>query len=191
MQSRLKQLSIYLPAVFIALLLSACENDLNKVKAIAAADATKPIQRTTGVDMILSDSGFVKAQLTAPLLIQYDTKKDPYSVMPKGVKVVLYNRALKEDINIIADTGYYYKEKDLIIFHKNVVATRNDGIVYRSEELIWDKNKKQTYSNKNVLMTKPNGEQMTGTSFVSDDKFLNPKFQNSTAIIHVDGGLAQ
>ena len=191
MQSRLKQLSIYLPAVFIALLLSACENDLNKVKAIAAADATKPIQRTTGVDMILSDSGFVKAQLTAPLLIQYDTKKDPYSVLPKHVKVVFYNADLKEAGNIVADTGYYYKEKDLIVFLKNVVATRADGTIYRSEELIWDQAKKKTYSNKQVLMTKPDGDQMTGTSFVSDDKLRNPVFQNSTAIIHVDGSLAQ
>lgn len=192
MQSRLKQLSIYLPAVFIVLLLSACENDINKVKAIAAADATKPIQRTTRVDMILSDSGYVKAQLTAPLLIQYDIKKDPYSVMPKTVKVILYKRDLNKDITITADTGYYYKEKDIIIFKKNVVSTRiEDGVVYKSEELIWDKNKKQIYSNKQVLMTKPNGEQMTGTSFVSDDKFLNPKFENSTAIIHVDGSLAQ
>ncbi|MES2268270.1 MAG: LPS export ABC transporter periplasmic protein LptC [Bacteroidota bacterium] len=192
MQSRLKQQSIYLPAVFVALLLSACENDINKVKAIAAADATKPIQRTTGVDMILSDSGFVKAQMTAPLLIQYETQKDPYSVMPNKVKVVLYKRDLNQDITITADTGYYYKEKDIIVFKKNVVATRiEDGVVYKSEELIWDKNKKQTYSKKQVLMTKPNGEQMTGTSFVSDDKFLNPKFENSTAIIHVDGSLAQ
>lgn len=191
MQSRLKQLSIYLPAVCIAMLLSACENDLNKVKAIAAADATKPIQRTTQVDMILSDSGFVKAQLTAPLLIQYDTRKNPYSVMPKGVKVVVYDRKVQQDGNIVADTGYYYKDKDLIVFRKNVVATRSDGTTYKSEELIWDQLKKKTYSNKQVLMTKPDGDQMTGTSFESDDKLKNPIFQNSTAIIHVDGSLAQ
>ncbi|MFD0765865.1 LPS export ABC transporter periplasmic protein LptC [Mucilaginibacter lutimaris] len=191
MQSRLKQLSIYLPAVFLALLLSACENDINKVKAIAAADATKPIQRTTKVNMILSDSGFVKAQLTAPLLIEYATKENPHYIMPNHVKVVFYNADLKQDGNIVADTGYYYKEKDLIVFRKNVVATRADGTTYKSEELIWDQMKKKTYSNKKVLMTKPDGDQMEGTSFESDDKLKNPIFQNATAIIHVDGNLAQ
>jgi LPS export ABC transporter protein LptC len=187
MQSRLKQLCIYLPAVFTGLLLSACENDINKVKAIAAADATKPIQRTTGVDVIFSDSGIVKAQMITPLMIDYDTKVNPYSVMPKTVKVILY----AEDGNVIADTGYFYKEKSLIIFRKNVVATKGDGTVYKSEELIWDMKKKQIYSNKKVVMTKPNGDEMTGTSFLTDDKFLNPVFQNSTAIIHVDGDLSQ
>ncbi|RYU86928.1 LPS export ABC transporter periplasmic protein LptC [Mucilaginibacter terrigena] len=191
MQNRLKKLCIYLPVVFTGLFLSACENDINKVKAIAAADATKPIQITTGANIILSDSALVKAQLTAPLLIQYDTKENPYQLMPKGVKVVFYNPQIKEDANIIADTGYYYSQKDLIIFKKNVVATRNDGTVYRSEELLWDKNKKQAYSNKKVVMTKPNGDEMRGTSFVTDDKLQNPKFQNSTAIIHVDGSMQQ
>ncbi|GGH17151.1 LPS export ABC transporter periplasmic protein LptC [Mucilaginibacter phyllosphaerae] len=184
---RLKQLCIYLPAVFAALLLSACENDINKVKAIAAADATKPIQRTTGVDMIFSDDAIVKARLLTPLMIDYDTKKNPYTIMPKGVKVILYS----EDGNVIADTGFYYKEKDLIVFRKNVVATKGDGSVYRSEELMWDMKKKQIYSDKKVVMTKPNGDEMTGTSFLSDDKFLNPVFQNSTAVIHVNGDLSQ
>ncbi|QHS54499.1 LPS export ABC transporter periplasmic protein LptC [Mucilaginibacter sp. 14171R-50] len=191
MQNRLKQLCIYLPVVFTGIFFTACENDINKVKAIAAADATKPIQRTTGVNMILSDSGIVKAQLTAPLLIEYATKKNPYQVMPNGVKVILYTPKVTEEANIIADTGYYYGQKELVIFKKHVVATRSDGSVYRSEELIWDMKKKQAYSNQKVVMTKPNGDEMTGTSFVTDDKLQNPKFQNSTAIIHVDGSLAQ
>jgi LPS export ABC transporter protein LptC len=191
MLSTLKRSCIYLPAVFAALLLSACENDINKVKAIAAADATQPIQRSVGVDMIISDSGFVKAQLTSPLLVEYDTKKNPRRVMPNGVKVVFFDKSLKQDANITADTGYYYDKKDLIVFKKNVVATRHDGTVYRSEELIWDKNKKQAYSNKKVVMTKPNGDEWTGTSFVSDDQLRNPIFQNSTATIHVDGSIGQ
>jgi LPS export ABC transporter protein LptC len=191
MPNTLKQVCIYLPAIFAGLLLSACENDINKVKAIAAADATQPIQRSVGVDMIISDSGFVKAQLTSPLLVEYNTKKNPRRVMPKGVKVVFFDRSLKQDANIVADTGYYYDKQDLIVFKKNVVATRHDGTVYRSEELVWDKNKKQAYSNKKVVMTKPNGDEWTGTSFVSDDQLKNPIFQNSTATIHVDGSLGQ
>ena len=192
MQSRLKQLCVYFPAVFIiALFFSACENDLNKVKAIVAADATKPIQRTTGVDMILSDSFVVKARLTSPLLIDYATKENPYRVMPAGVKVILYNHTLLPDATIIADTGYYYETKQLVKFKKNVVATRKDGTVYRSEELIWDIGKKQAYSNQKVVMTKANGDIMTGSSFVTDDKLIHPVFQNSTAVIHVDGDLTQ
>nr|WP_067060616.1 LPS export ABC transporter periplasmic protein LptC [Mucilaginibacter sp. L294] len=191
MQSRLKQLCIYLPAVLIALFLSACENDINKVKAIAAADATKPIQRTTGVIMTISDNAIVKAQLTSPLLIEYATKKDPYQIMPKGVKVVLYNDSLKIDATITADTGYYYADKGMVHFKKNVVATRKDGATYKSEELIWDINKKLAYSNQKVVMAKPNGDIMNATSFTSDDKLLHPIFQNATGAIQMNGDLTQ
>lgn len=191
MQNRLKQLCIYLPAVLTALLLSACENDINKVKAIAAADATKPIQRTTGVTMTISDNAVVKAQLISPLLIEYATKKDPYRVMPNGVKVILYNDSLKTDGNIIADTGYYYEDKSLVVFKKNVVATKKDGSTYKSEELVWDVNKKQYYSNQKVVITKPNGDVMNASSFVSDDKLLHPVFQNSTGVIQMNGDLTQ
>jgi LPS export ABC transporter protein LptC len=191
MQNRLKQLCIYLPAVLIALLLSACENDINKVKAIAAADATKPIQRTTGVTMTISDNAIVKAQLTSPLLIEYATKKDPYQIMPNGVKVVLYNDSLKIDATIIADTGYYYADKGMVLFKKNVVATRKDGATYKSEELIWDINKKLAYSNQKVVMAKPNGDLMNATSFTSDDKLLHPIFQNATGAIQMNGDLTQ
>jgi len=191
MQNRLKQLCIYIPAVLTALLLSACENDINKVKAIAAADATKPIQRTTGVTMTISDKGIVKAQLISPLLIEYATKKNPYQVMPNGVRVILYNDSLTTDGNIVADTGYYYAEKSLVVFKKNVVATRKDGATYKSEELIWDTGKKQYYSNQRVVMTKPNGDVMNATSFVSDDKLLHPVFQNATGAIQMNGDLTQ
>jgi LPS export ABC transporter protein LptC len=183
---------MYLPAVLtVLLLLSACENDINKVKAIAAADATKPIQRTKGVVMTISDNAIVKAQLISPLLIEYATKKNPYQVMPKGVKVILYNDSLKADANIIADTGYYYPEKSMVVFKKNVVATRKDGATYKSEELIWDINKKQAYSNQKVVMTKLNGDVMNATSFVTDDKLLHPVFQNATGAIQMNGDLSQ
>lgn len=191
MQNRLKQLCMYLPAVLTVLLLSACENDINKVKAIAAADATKPIQRTTGVTMTISDNAIVKAQLISPLLIEYATKKDPYQVMPKGVKVLLYNDSLTVDATITADTGYYYADKSLVRFKKNVVATKKDGSTYKSEELVWDINKKQAYSNQKVVMTKPNGDVMNATSFVSDDKLLHPIFQNATGAIQMNGDLTQ
>jgi lipopolysaccharide assembly outer membrane protein LptD (OstA) len=193
MRGRVKYLNLYLPAIFISLLLfSACENDLNKVKAIAAADSTKAIDKTIGVEMIFSDSAIVKLKLTAPLSISYkDKKKNPITIMPKGVKVVFYDAKIKEIGNIVADTGIQKEAEKLIIFHKNVVATNTEGTVYKSEELIYDQAKKQIYSTKNVLMTKVDGDQMTGTSFVSDDKLKHPIFKNSTAIIHVDSSVTE
>ncbi|RFZ91887.1 LPS export ABC transporter periplasmic protein LptC [Mucilaginibacter conchicola] len=187
----LKQCLLYTPVLFIGLLLSACENDLNKVRAIAAADATKPIQRTTGVDMIVNDSSKLKARLLTPLLLEYDTKDSlAHKFMPNGVKVILFNGNTKPEGTITADTGYFYDAKELVKFKKNVVAVNDEGTKYQSEELLWDRKTNKVYSNQKVLMTKPTGDQMEGTSFESVG-LKNPIFQNATAIIHVEGDPTQ
>lgn len=193
MHLQLKHIKSVIPAIFAGMLcISACENDLNKVREIAAADATKPIQRTTMVDLIYSDSAKVKFQVQAPLLYEYRTAKNPYKEMPKGVKVIFYDANQKVMGNIIADSALMKNEDKLIEFRHNVVATNTEGSVYKSDQLNYDLTKKQAYSNKNVEMTKINGDVYRGTSFVSDDKMLHPVFQNTTAIIHVNGeNLAQ
>lgn len=173
------------------LCLAACENDLNKVKAIAAADATKPIQSTTNVNLIYSDSAKVKFQITSPLLLEY-TIKNPYKELPKGVKVIFFEADGKQAGSIVSDSAIMKNDDKLIEFFKNVVATNTQGTVYKSEELIWDMAKKQVFSKQKVEMTKVGGDVMYGTSFTSDDKLLNPKFQNATGVIHVNGeSLAQ
>nr|WP_294950039.1 LPS export ABC transporter periplasmic protein LptC [uncultured Mucilaginibacter sp.] len=181
-----------MPALSMVMLLAACENDINKIKAIAAADATKPIQQTSDIDVIFSDSAIVKFRLTAPLMVEYMTPKNPYKVLPKGVKIIFLDKDVKEAGNIIADTGFMRDDNKLIEFRKNVVAKNAEGTVYKSDELIWDQKKKIYYSNKPVEMTKVGGDIMRGTSFTSDDNLKHPIFQNSTAVIHVNGdGLTQ
>jgi LPS export ABC transporter protein LptC len=189
MLCRAKYFKFYIPAICACLfLMGACENDLNKVKEVAAADATTPVDRTEGVDVIFSDSAKVKLKLTSPLLLDYKGKNS-YQLMPKGVKVVFYNDKLQIAGTIIADTGI--RRDTLIEFHHNVVATNPEGSVLKSEELIWNQYKKQVYSNKKVVMTKVGGDVLTGTSVISDDKLLHPVFQNSTAIIHVNESAVQ
>lgn len=191
MPGGLKNCLLYTPVVIIGLFISACENDLNKVRAIAAADATKPIQRTTGVDMILNDSSVLKARLLTPLLYEYDTKDSTaHKFMPKGVKVLLFNGTTNPEGTVTADTGYYYDAKEMAKFKHNVVAVNDEGTKYQSEELIWDRKTNKIYSTKKVLMTKPTGDQMEGTSFESIG-LKNPVFQNATAVIHVNGEEAQ
>ncbi|AMR30478.1 hypothetical protein A0256_03100 [Mucilaginibacter sp. PAMC 26640] len=173
-------------AILAMAFLTACENDINKIKAIAAADATKPVQRTTGLDVIFSDSGFVKFQMQSPLMLEYAIK-NPYKVLPKGVKIVFLDKDVKPAGQIVADSAIMLKDDKFIEFHRNVVAQNAEGTVYKSEELIWDQIKKIYYSNKPVEMTKVGGDIMRGSSFTSDDKLQHPIFQNSTAVIHVNG----
>jgi LPS export ABC transporter protein LptC len=171
--------------------ISSCVNDLNKVKEIASNEVGIIVEPTTGVDLIMSDSAKVQLHLTAPLLLQYQTKK-PYKVAPKGIRIVFYDKVTqKESGNIVADTGILHEDDKLYEFHKNVVATNAKGETYKSEELFWNAGTKKVYSHKNVEVTMNGGNIMNGDNFESDDKFLHPTLRNSKGIFHVDENAAQ
>ncbi|WP_186461769.1 LPS export ABC transporter periplasmic protein LptC [Mucilaginibacter pallidiroseus] len=185
-----KYTRLYLPAILSsALLLGACENDLNKVRAVTAADATKAITITKNVRITYSDSAYVKAVLTAPVRYEY-AKKPPVDQMPNGVKIIFYNKNLTVGGDVIADSCTRYEDKNLVVFRHNVIATNTEGVKYRSEELIWNSKTKEVYSNQSVVMTKPDGQQMTGTKFTSQE-LRNPRFENATAIVHMDNSVAE
>lgn len=186
MHSRAKQAtSLFLPALlFGMLLLGACENDLNKIKAVSAKLVSQPIDTTRGVEVIYSDSAILKGIMTTPLMIHYAIAK-PYYKMPNGVKVIFYDAFAKETGNIVADSGIFRDAEKIVEFHKNVVCTNDKGETFKSDELIWDQVKKIIYSNKPVQMTTPTGDVMNGIDFKSDDDLLHPIMRQGTGTIYV------
>ncbi|GAC1307767.1 MAG: hypothetical protein NVSMB24_20250 [Mucilaginibacter sp.] len=167
------------------LLLNACENSLDDIKKIASKEENKPISRSTGVEIIYSDSAKVKAKLTTPLMIQLDDKTKPYSEMPKGVKIIFYDDNLKEKGTIIADYAIRREKENIIEFRKNVVATNAQGEVFKSDELIDDQTNKKLFSTKPVQITMNNGNVMNGTNFDSNESLYPWHINQSTGVFHV------
>jgi LPS export ABC transporter protein LptC len=169
---RAKQISnLFLPVIIAGVaFLTGCENDLKDIQKISAAEVNKPIEKYTDVDVIYSDSARVKAHMTAPLMINYKVK-NPYTEMPKGLKVIFYDNNLQETSTIVADHGVYHDKDKLIELHKNVVGTNAKGDTFSSDELIWDESSKQIHSNKLVHVKMADGSITDGTSFVSDENF--------------------
>ncbi|MES2377309.1 MAG: LPS export ABC transporter periplasmic protein LptC [Bacteroidota bacterium] len=186
MHSRAKQVaSLLLPALlFGMLLLSACENDLNKIKEVSSKQVSQPIDTTRGVEVIYSDSAILKGIMRTPLMIHYAIAK-PYYKMPSGVKVILYDAFAKETGNIVADSGVYRFSEKIIEFHHHVVCTNDKGETFKSDELIWDQVKKTIYSRKPVQMTTPSGDIMNGIDFTSDDDLHHPIMKQGTGQIYV------
>ncbi|MDB5030929.1 LPS export ABC transporter periplasmic protein LptC [Mucilaginibacter sp.] len=186
MHSRVKQVSaFFLPALLLSmLLLGACENDLKKIQEISAKLVSQPIDTTRGVEVIYSDSAIVKGKMLTPLLIHYAVAKS-YYIMPKGVKVIFYDKNTTESGTIVSDSAVQRDKEQLTEFYKNVVATNAQGETFKSDELIWDQVKQIIYSNKPVQVTTSDGNVINGINFKSDDKLSHPKFGASTGIFNV------
>lgn len=176
-------LKICWPALLTGMLLSACENDLNKVRELSANQVNMNVDTIHGVDMIFSDSAKVKFRIQAPLLLQYEGKK-PYNLMPKTVNALIFEDMVQTG-NITADTGIQSDVDKKIQFRKNVVAKNDKGDTFKSDELIWDQTTKTVYSNKIVHIIQANGDVMNANSFVSDDKMKHWTGKQTTGILTV------
>jgi LPS export ABC transporter protein LptC len=172
------------------LIISACENDLKKIREISAVDVSKPIERYNDVDIIYSDSAKVKFRIRAPLLLQ-STGKDPYNEMPKGVNVTLFDAGLRQIGTLTADYAIQRENEKTIKCENNVVARNEKGETFKSDELIWDQNTKQMHSNKMVHITMANGDVMNGNRFQSDQTLNHWTIDQSTGIFNVTDSPAQ
>ena len=166
------------------LLISACENDIKKIREISANQINMDIDTVHGVDMIYSDSAKVKFRILAPLLLQH-TGKNPYNIMTKGVNILIYDKDLTQMGTLTADTGIQNDVTKKVEFHKNVVAKNAKGETFKSDELIWDQTTKLMHSDKAVQITMANGDVMNGIGFQSDQSLGHWTITKSTGIFNV------
>jgi LPS export ABC transporter protein LptC len=181
----------FLPAILIAILLTACENDLKKVQQISAKELNNPTDSSIAVDVTYSDSGRVKARLITPLLLDFKTLSRPYREMPKGVKIVFYDKDLKPMTTVVSDYAITSNNDNIITLRKNVVVNNVAGDNLKSNELIWDKLKKTMFSNQPVVLSKADGTVLHYTNFTSNENFSDYTGQGGYGTIITKGNIAQ
>jgi LPS export ABC transporter protein LptC len=152
----------------ISVILVGCNSDINKLKAVKLQRKIT-VETTIDAEMIYSDSAKVKAKLNAPILLNNKTDS-PYYEMPKGMQVVFFDDSLKQSSKVTADYAITKDNLKILELRKNVVAVNNKGETFKSEELIWDQNKRIFFSNKVVDIT-TNSAQISGTKFWAKEDF--------------------
>jgi LPS export ABC transporter protein LptC len=166
-------------------LLSACENDLRKVEQISAKKMLVPVDKSTGVEIIYSDSAIVKAKLITPELLNFKTEK-PYIEMNKGVTVIFFDQYQQESSRVIADYAIRRERESIVELKRNVVVTNIKGETFKSDELTWDETKRRFYSTKLVSITSKQSIAY-GTSFWAKEDFSYYEFVQSTGDLRLTG----
>lgn len=149
----------------------SCENDLRDVEQISSQKLAIPVDTSTGVTVIYSDSSVVKAKLMTPELLHFKTKK-PYYEMKKGVTVIIYDPDMSEKARITSDYAIRKENEKITEFRKNVIVTGSKGETFKSEELLWDETKRKIITNKPVVITTKSGT-INGTGFEAPENNLS------------------
>jgi LPS export ABC transporter protein LptC len=147
----------------------SCENDIHQVQNLN--QKALKIDEIKQVESYLSEDGKVKAKLTAPLMLRYQTDT-PKVEFPKTLHVDFYNDSTKVESKLFAKYGRYLDNENKVFLRDSVIVFNIAGDTLICKELYWDQQKALFYTDKNVIIHKRD-EKVYGTGLVADQDFKN------------------
>lgn len=123
---------------------------------------------TYGINMLISDSGVIKYRIVSERCINNQNVNPKRTIFDKGVFLTQFDEKHHVQAYIQADTAYKYDELRLMELRGRVRILSKDGLKFRGEELFWDQNKHEYYSNKYSYMETPE-RTLEGNYFRSDE----------------------
>jgi LPS export ABC transporter protein LptC len=191
MNRKLQRLLKHIAALFMGcFFVWSCENDIRDVQNLNQKAIN--IEEGKQIESFLSENGKVKAKLTAPLMLSYqtDTQKVEF---PKSLHVDFYNDSTKIESKLSAKFGRYLRGENKVYLRDSVVVFNMKGDTLYCKELYWDQAKAIFYSNKNVIVNRPSGKTY-GKGLIADQNFKSATIlqpYNSYIIIPDSSFLAQ
>ncbi|MGZ5244033.1 MAG: LPS export ABC transporter periplasmic protein LptC [Bacteroidia bacterium] len=162
---------------------SCAKNDLKQVEELSKAK-TIPVEISTGIEVIYTDSARLKAKLKAPEMRRYLSDEDPKLEMPKGVYVEFYDKNGNVNSRLRGDYGIRFINKNLTKVTGDVEVVNLQGDTLNTEELWWDENTEKVYSQQQVKV-KSKEEIIISQGFESDVTFTKYTFYKIKGIISV------
>ncbi|WP_018616238.1 LPS export ABC transporter periplasmic protein LptC [Segetibacter koreensis] len=145
----------------------SCENDIREVQNLN--QKTLGIEEAKGIESYLSQDGKVKAKLTAPLMLRYqlDTPKVEF---PNSLRVDFFDDSTKVESKLFSKYGRYLENENKVFLRDSVVVFNMSGDTLFCKELYWDQNKAIFYTDKNVIIHKPD-QKVFGNGLIADQSF--------------------
>ena len=138
-------LSYRYSALLILLFFSSCENDPKEIENWTKRTELREEAKT--IESYLSQSGVMKAKLTAPLMYRYQ-RDTVFTEFPNTLNVEFYDDSVRVESWLTAKYGIYYDNLNKVFLRDSVVVINKEGDTLRTPELWWDQNMQKFYTNK-------------------------------------------
>lgn len=166
-----------------ALFFVSCETDLVKINEVGRSNDA-PKETAENIELLYSDSGFVKMKLNAPYLEKYEDPSDPYVVFPKGMKTLFYDRTLTVTSRLQAEYGIRYENSQRMEARKNVEVVNEKGDKLNTEHLTYNPADGKLRSDTFVKITTAD-EIIYGTGLEANEDFTRYRIFNIKGIINL------
>src|SRR3954451_5782839 len=169
----------------------ACENDMQQVQALSKR--TTSVEEAVNVQSYLSQGAVVKAKLIAPLMLRIESDTPSYE-FPKTLHVDFYNDSTQVESQLSSKYGRYMEGLNKVLLRDSVIVFNIKGDTLRTNELWWDQNQGNFYTDKRVSIHKSHSDVidaigMTASQDLNDINLF--KIQPSTYLHVADSTLPQ
>ena len=165
-------------AILAIALLAACAEEKEHIAPAINPRDSVAVMVSYGVNTLISDSGVIKYHIVAEQWEVNQQRQPSRWIFEKGLLLENFDLAMHVLSFIQCDTAYYYDVERLWELHGRVRILTKNGLRFSSEELFWDENRHEIYSNKFSHLITPDKE-LQGNRFRSDEKMTKYSVRNT------------
>ena len=158
--------------VVMLLFFVSCKERDDNIVAFNYDPEVVPTLITETFTTLISDSGVTQYKLVADKWMVFDKAKEPFQFFPSGLYFERFTPDFEVEATVVADTAWYYTEKELWKLKSNVHVENMQGEEFESEELFWDGKNGRVYSDKYIEI-KRGDTRLKGCGFESNESMTN------------------
>lgn len=152
-------------------ILISCQNDIGEVNKLISVPHIEA-EIAENIELIYSDSAQVRVRLTAPMMHNYSTGKDPRSVFPEGIHVEFLKDNLKPGSWMDADHAVRHDRTGLIEARENVIIYNSRQERLLTHAITWDEASGTLSNDQIVKIIRPEkGDTIMGFGILANQEF--------------------
>ncbi len=141
--------------ICLLILLFSCENDLETIRKVTYK-SSDPVERTTGLKLHYTDSGFAKVELNARLAESY-SKPIKVVKLKDGVKVKFFNSSGEVESILTSLYGEIRGEGEMMVRDSVRLFNIKMGQRLETEELFWNQKTEAINTERSVIVRSKDG----------------------------------
>ncbi|MFN5422361.1 MAG: LPS export ABC transporter periplasmic protein LptC [bacterium] len=138
--------------LMFTLLISACENKEEDINALL--NKKLGIDEAVNIESYMSQSGKMRAKLTAPLMLRYQDTSSRIE-LPNTLHVDFYDSLLHVESKLDAIFALYHENRNQVFLRDSIRVYNTKGDTLFCKELYWDQSLEKFYTDKPVRIHTP------------------------------------
>lgn len=165
---------------------TACRDELSNVTDKNTNPEKVPTMVSHDVQTVLSDSGTTRYRITTARWEMYEEAKKPHWIFPEGVIAEELNPNFDVVTSLRCDSAYFDERDRLWHLTGNVKITNINRDVINTDEMFWDQNLHEMYSDAFIHIEKSD-RIIEGYGYRSNEQLTTYELRQVKAIFPVQG----